>query len=232
LNVPESKAALRAAPTIMPSPSESPTMLSRAGAFLFLLAVAASITLPERAEAQRASAPGPSLQPGDRVAIKFLMDSTFADVLRIDDGGRIVLPRIGPMQVVPLDPAAIGDSVRRAYARHVNVVAVEVVPLRRVTVIGEVHRPGFHYLEPQAAIRDAIASAGGITALGVPRRVTLMRNGENLDVGDWLVRTGDAYLMQSGDVVMVHRESWLMRNAFTVVSAASVLVSITLALTR
>lgn len=172
------------------------------------------------------------LQDGDRILLKIWTDTIFADTLRVQSNGRVVLPRIGDLNVQRLPPRDIPDSVRHAYTSLLRTATVEVTPLRRVTVLGEVQKPSIYFLEPEASLRDAVALAGGVTEIGVSGHVTVVRGAGRTKVADWQRRTGDDAAVQSGDIVIVDRESWFKRNAFTVVSAAGVLLSIVLSLSR
>ena len=190
---------------------------------LFLL-LAATSTLP----AQRGDRP---LVDGDRVLIKLWMDSIFADTARVQQGA-IMLPRLGPMSVTGIPAELVADSVRRAYSSVFRPVTAEITALRRVTVLGEVRSPRVYYFEPGTRVREAIATAGGIPESGKSGYVTVLRDSTRTRLRDWQLRTDDESIVQSGDVLVVDRESWFKRNAFTVVSGTSVLLSIIITLTQ
>jgi polysaccharide export outer membrane protein len=173
------------------------------------------------------------LRDGDRVLVKIWTETQpFFDTARVQPEGKVILPRIGTVTIAGLPAAAMQDSVRRVYSAIIRDAPVEVTALRKVTVFGEVRRPGVYYLETHANIRDAIALAGGVGDFGVSSRINLIRNGERTRLSDWQNRNDDLVAVRSGDVVVVDRESWVKRNAFTVVSGTSVLLSIILALTQ
>lgn len=172
------------------------------------------------------------LAAGDRVLIKVWTDSVFADTARVSADGIVILPRLGPLSIAGVRATMVSDSIRRAYARLITPAAVEITPLIRTTVIGDVRRPAPYFLEPGATLRDAVASAGGITEIGRTGRVVLVRDSRRTRVSDWQSRTDDGTQLQSGDVVLVERESWFKRNVFTVVSGVGVVISLVLSLTR
>lgn len=172
------------------------------------------------------------LQPGDRVLVKVWIDSIFADTVRVGVGGTTVMPRLGPLELGSVPIVELADSVRRAYARVFSVPAVEVSPLVRVTALGEMRRPGVYFVDPGTHIRELVALAGGLTEVARESRVTLIRGKSRLRVKSWLELSGAETSLTSGDAVVAERESWIQRNTFTLVSAASVLTSIILALSR
>lgn len=193
---------------------------------ILLLAAAALWSRPGAAQAPSAA----PLQAGDRISLKIWLDTTFADTVRIDHRGAATLPRIGPVDLSGVPADQVADSVRRVYATLTRTPAVEVTPLRRVTVGGEVSEPGVYFLETSATVREAITAAKGITDIGATGAVMLMRGNSNIAVRNWEQRAGADVVLQSGDVVWVRRESWFKRNAFSLVSGVSVLVSLVLSL--
>lgn len=184
---------------------------------------------PPLVSAQVADRP---LRVGDRILVKLWLDSVFADTARIQEQGRVILPRLGPLLVAGLPAGQIADSIRRAYATVLRVQTVEVTPLRRVTVMGEVRRPSVYFLEAQTTARDAIAMAGGITEIGKLGKITIVRDSTQTTVKDWQRRAGEDALIRSGEVIIVDRESWFKRNAFTLISGTSVLISLVITLQR
>lgn len=195
---------------------------------LLLFAVLATSSRPALGQ-DPSTAP---LRPGDRIVLKIWLDTTFADTVRIDERGAATLPRIGPVSFANVAAPLVADSVRSAYSTLTRTPAVEVTPLRRVTVGGEVAEPGVYYLETRATLREAVAAAGGITDIGSTGRVLLMRNAAEISVDRWERRSDPEVVVQSSDVVWVRREPWLRRNVFSVISGAGVLVSVILSLTR
>src|SRR4051794_8922771 len=113
-----------------------------------MLSVFAAIVALTSAAHPQASDPSTApLRPGDRLLIKIWLDTTFADTVRIDETGAAMLPRLGPMHITDLSSSQIADSVRRAYPRVTRPPAIEVTPLRRITLLGEVRRPATYYME-------------------------------------------------------------------------------------
>lgn len=172
------------------------------------------------------------LNRGDRVLVKVWVDSVFADTVRVGNDGVAVMPRLGPLQLGSLPLTSVADSVRRAYARVFSIPAVEVSPLIRVTALGEMRRPGVYFVEPGSELRDLVALAGGLTEIARESRVILVRGSMRTRVNSWQSLSGVEGALQSGDAIVAEREPWIQRNTFTLVSAASVLTSVVLALSR
>lgn len=191
-----------------------------------LCSIAAAATLSGISAAQASDPAAAPLRIGDRVLIRVWVDTTFSDSVRIDETGSVVLPRLGSLCVRDIPASTLADSVRRAYGRVIRADAIEVTPLRRVTVLGEVRKPGTYFVEPRSTVRDAIAAAGGMTDISAVGRVTVMRDSSRLAFKDWQRRADALVVVRSGDVMWVDREAWLKRNVFSVISGLGVLFTV------
>ena len=197
-----------------------------------LLAVALTMASTSAAHPQASDPSNAPLRPGDRLLVKIWLDTAFADTVRIDETGAAMLPHLGPMRITDLSSNAIADSVRRAYTRVTRTPSIEVTPLRRVTVIGEVKRPATYFMETIATLREAVALAGGVSDIGTVGRITVLRDSTRTIIEKWEQRRDAETIVRSGDVVWVDRESWLKRNIFSVISGLGVLFSVLYTATR
>jgi protein involved in polysaccharide export with SLBB domain len=199
---------------------------------LALAVLAITIMGPRAAFGQAQGPQNLPLQPGDRIFLKIWADTTLADSVIVADNGSIMLPRLGPLSIAGVPASAIGDSVRKAYAVLLNPVSVEVVPLRRVSVVGEVRTPNVLYLETRSTVREAISRAGGIDDIGTEDPIILMRDGNQVALTNWRRRSDDAAVVRSGDVIIVQREPWVKRNVFSIISGLGLVVSLLITATR
>jgi len=197
-----------------------------------LPAFTAILALTSAAHPQASDPSNAPLRPGDRLLIKIWLDTVLADTLRIDETGAAMLPRLGPMRITDLSSSLIADSVRRAYTRVTRTPAIEVTPLRRVVVLGEVKRPATYFAETNTTVREAVALAGGVTDIGTVSHVTVIRDSSRIIVNKWEERGDASVIVRSGDVVWVDREAWLKRNLFSVISGLGVLFSVLYTATR
>jgi protein involved in polysaccharide export with SLBB domain len=136
------------------------------------------------------------------------------------------------MRITDLLSTAVADSVRRAYTRVTRTPSIEVTPLRRVTVIGEVKRPATYFVETMTTLREAVALAGGVTDIGTLGRIVVVRDSARIVIDKWEQRRDEPTVVHSGDVVWVDREPWLKRNIFSVISGLGVLFSVLYTATR
>lgn len=163
---------------------------------------------------------------GDKVVLRVWREPTWSDAYPVDATGMATLPRIGPMRVAGLSPAAVRDSVRTRLAVFLREPVVDVIVLRRVAVLGAVRKPDVLFVEPVSTVRDLIAQAGGIDEEGDPDRVEIVRDGARVRLGRWNDIANLVAPVRSGDQIVVGRKSWIARNALAAVSSAAVAVSV------
>jgi protein involved in polysaccharide export with SLBB domain len=197
-----------------------------------LSTLAVTVAVSSAAHPQASDPSNAPLKPGDRLLVKIWLDTAFADTVRIDETGAAMLPRLGPMHITDLASRGIADSVWRAYTRVTLTPSIEVTPLRRITVLGEVKQPATYFMETRSTLREAIALAGGVTDIGALKQLILIRDTTRIPIENWQRRADDVSIVRSGDVIWVEREPWLKRNIFSVISGLGVLFTVLYTATR
>ena len=172
------------------------------------------------------------MRSGDRVLVWVPADSLRRDTLIVEGNGFIALPRVGRINASHIPSSELADSIRGRYRHVLRLEDVLVVPLRRVSVLGEVRMPGIYYLGLASTLRDAVALAQGVTDIGNPCCMTVVRDSSRKRVRDWQTRPSSELELASGDAIIVDREAWFKRNVFSVISGTAILVSTILALKR
>lgn len=199
----------------------------RATALGFALALCASMPLSGQDSSKIAAglrAGEARVQPGDRIAVKVYREPGLSDDVMVDPRGDIVLAKVGVIHAGSVTIAALEDSVRIRYAAFLRTPQISIMVLRRVVVNGEVRRPDVYFVDLSSTLRDVIARAGGITEIGHPGRVAIIREGVVIPAPHWQDDITRAADLQSGDQVFVGMRSWFERNAFAIASTG-VLVS-------
>lgn len=162
------------------------------------------------------------LRPGDYVRVTVWREPDLSGEFQVDARGYATFPKLGTLQVAALPPDSIRPVLLAEYARYLVNPSVEVVPLRRVSVLGAVAKPGLYPVDPTMTLADAVALAGGAAPDGKRDVVELRRGAEvvvaKLDVVTPVGRTP----LRSGDQLWVPQRGWLSRNpwVFTSVLAA------------
>ena len=152
------------------------------------------------------------VQSGDELQVA-IWGSVDADLrLTVDKGGRISIPRVGPVLVAGLRYSELQEAItRRVKLVFKNFeLSVSLGRLRgvRVYVTGFVQRPGAYAVAGLSTVMSAVMRAGGPAAAGSFRQIDLRREGKTvatLDLYDLLLRgdrSGDR-LVQPDDVILV-----------------------------
>lgn len=152
------------------------------------------------------------IKSGDEIVVT-LWGSVDADVrVVVDRSGRINIPRVGPVLVAGVRYAELPDVLRRRVGqvfRNFD-LSVSLGQLRgvRVYVTGFVGRPGAYSVSSLSSILSSLLRAGGPSAAGSFRDITLLRGRQvvaRYDLYDFLLRgdrSADA-LVQPEDVIHV-----------------------------
>ncbi|MBP6901690.1 MAG: SLBB domain-containing protein [Burkholderiaceae bacterium] len=149
---------------------------------------------------------------GDEILIT-VWGSVDADLrLIVDRAGRIMIPRVGAVQVAGVRNSDLQDLVSRRMSQVFKnfQVTVGLGQLRgiRVFVTGFVVKPGTYAVSSLSTVLSTLMRAGGPSAAGSFRSIELRRGGRllsSLDLYDLLLkgdRSADS-LVQAGDVVHV-----------------------------
>jgi protein involved in polysaccharide export with SLBB domain len=149
---------------------------------------------------------------GDEVLVT-LWGSVDADLrLTVDNGGRIVIPRVGPVMVAGLRYGELNDAINRRVGQVFRNYQVSSALGRlrgiRVYVTGFTPKPGAYNLSSLSTIVTALMRAGGPSAAGSFRNIELRRSGQvisHFDLYELLLKgnkSADAVL-QAEDVIHI-----------------------------
>jgi polysaccharide export outer membrane protein len=177
-------------------------------------------------------APAPTgIRPGDVVKVDVWREPDYTREYLVDPRGTVNLPQLGLLRVAGKSPDWLSDTITAGYRRVLANPTITVTVGLRVTVSGEVGRPGLLTVDPTTTVGDLLALAGGPTPLGNRNKIQLVRNGRvivtSLDAGTVLQRSP----VQSGDQLIVPRRGWMARNGqYFINGAISVASAVTVAL--
>ncbi len=119
---------------------------------------------------------------GDVIGVRvWNQESMSIERARVREDGKISLPFLNDVEVAGMEPAELGRRLEvKLKTFIVNPVVTVLVQERmpvRVSVLGEVTRPGMYDLEKDAGVLQAIAAAGGLTAFAHDSGVYVLRSG-------------------------------------------------------
>ena len=192
------------------------------GACLLLLAAvldAAPVSpAPKRGATVRQDASGPEgyrIGPEDVLEIDVWSRPELSRKVPVRPDGRISLPLLNDVQTSGLTPMELRDILLARLAEYVTVPEVSVIVTEvrsfRVSVLGEVVRPGRFELKSQVRLVDALAMAGGLTQYASRSNLVVLRsNGHGLETHRFdydKLRAADArlvnFFLQPDDVLLV-----------------------------
>ena len=171
------------------------------------------------------------LRPGDVLNIRVWPSAELSGEFAIEDTGYVHLPLLGAVRAVGVPIDRLREELRQGYAETMRNPVVTVTPMFRVTVTGEVQRPGIQVVTPVNTLFDVIGMAGGFRGGADTENLRIVRPGQVIDF-DALraMETGegmDVIQLRSGDHIVVPplRPSRLtVRNAFEAVRTISTLI--------
>jgi polysaccharide export outer membrane protein len=112
------------------------------------------------------------LGPGDSVNIQVYGQPDMTTTVYISDDGTIPVPLAGPVQVAGLSPSEASQRIAKALVAgrylvdpHVTLTVV-LSRSQRVSVLGQVSKPGLYAIESNTTIFDLLAQAGGALETG------------------------------------------------------------------
>jgi polysaccharide export outer membrane protein len=105
----------------------------------------------------------------------------FSGRSRVREDGNVSIPLVGDLQAAGQTGAELARAVEQqlgvrslVVAARATVALEERAPLR-VSLLGEVARPGLFALDPGAGVAEALASAGGLTEFAHRDRIYIVR---------------------------------------------------------
>ena len=148
-------------------------------------------------------------QAGDRIFLRVDGEAQLTDTFTVAPGPELALPQLGAMPLKGVLRQELQPRLAEYLSRYFRNPVVEVRPLIRVLVEGEVSRPGFYGVAPQQPLADVISAAGGFTPRSQPTGIRVQRGSTTIWEGPALQQSlsrGDSfdYLnLRAGDRVLV-----------------------------
>lgn len=121
--------------------------------------------------------------PGDLLQITVWKNETLSRVVPVRPDGKISMPLLHDIQASGLSAMQLRDKISTALSEFMPnpevTVSVSDVRSLRVSILGEVQKPGVLELRGETTILEAIAMAGGFRDFASPSKITVIRNDEN-----------------------------------------------------
>lgn len=162
-----------------------------------------------------ADSPGYRIGREDVLRVVVWKNDALSQTVAVRPDGRISLPLLGDLQAAGLTPTELRDVVTEKLtefvaAPEVSVIVTEVQSLK-VSVIGEVPKPGRYDLKSRLTVLDMLAMAGGLGQMASRTRIVILRpNGEamkriefNYNRATQPGGESDNIFLQPGDIIVI-----------------------------
>jgi polysaccharide biosynthesis/export protein len=164
--------------------------------FVVSIALLAGLGLVSDAGAQQASTKGAVVVPAapvtvpsdyvigaeDMLQISVWKNESLSRQLPVRPDGKVSMPLLHDVQAAGLTPMQLRDKIAAALAEFMPnpEVSVTVLEVRsyRVSVLGEVQKPGVLQLKAPTTVLEAIALAGGFRDFASPSKIVIFRKDE------------------------------------------------------
>ena len=158
----------------------------------------------------------PTVGPGDIFVMEIVGEKDLPREYQVASDGSVDLPYLHTVPVAGLEPQEITRLVRKLLIEKgilsdpSVVVQVKEYNSRRVTVLGQVAKPGTFPFTPGLTLIQAISQAGGVTGIGNLDRVNLTRRTDGgsrtvvISIGTIMEGRSADIPLQSGDRIFVH----------------------------
>ncbi|MCH2109637.1 MAG: polysaccharide export protein [Polyangiaceae bacterium] len=156
-----------------------------------------------------------SLGPGDIFQLEIVGETELPKEYQVATDGTAALPYIHSIPVAGLEPQELAAEVRKRLIEEkilLNpsvIVSVKEYRSKKVTVLGQVQKPGTFPLSPGMTLLQSISMAGGLTGIAHATRVNLTRgidgqtNTVTVDVQAMYEGRVQDIALQAGDRVYV-----------------------------
>ena len=149
-------------------------------------------------------------QVGDRILLKVQGDSTLSDTFSVVSGPAVDLPVIGLIPLGDVKRADIQPYMTAQLGRFLRDPIVRAKSLVRISIEGEVAKPGFYAIPMDVVLGDAIQAAGGLTTMAKLADLKVNRGGQDLLQGksfEFALSHETIDQLRAGDRVLIPRKA-------------------------
>lgn len=154
-------------------------------------------------------------QIGDRIFLTVEGEVALTDTFAVMTGRVLRLPTVGDISLTGVLRSELEPHLLKALGQFLRTPVVQAQSLIRLSLLGEVARPGFYVMPTDMVLSDALMLAGGPNAnarldgIRVERRGELVWSREALRDAVAQGRTIDQLNLQAGDEVLVPKRGGL-----------------------
>ena len=121
--------------------------------------------------------------PEDVIEVFVWKEPELSTTVTIRPDGMITLPLAGDLEAAGTTPAELGDQIADRLKQYMDrplvTVVVKQINSPKISVLGEVRRPGRYLILQNTSVLDAIAMGGGFTEFASRDFVVVLRTAPN-----------------------------------------------------
>lgn len=156
------------------------TAVSRCVRWLNGIVAVACLTLAFAGSAWAQDVQADEFHVGDRIALTVEGPQVMSDTVVVRDGLVLRLPGLGDISLVGVKRANIQPYLTQQIGRYIKDPVVHATALVRISVLGQVMRPGFYSVPSDILLSDVIMRAGGPTGNADLNRSEVKRGAEDV----------------------------------------------------
>lgn len=150
--------------------------------------------------------------PGDRLQITVWPDSSLGGIFPVEESGLVHLPLLGALRAAGKTVPQFREELREGYARDLQLPAVTLQALFRVSIIGAVRSPGVSWVDPSYGVFELLSEAGGLADNAKQDGIVVTRaTGASYQIDAELLQVPgsaeSALALRAGDRVIVPKRS-------------------------
>ncbi len=163
--------------------------------------------------------PASTLGPGDVFEVKIYDEQELSGIYRVSSSGSINFPLVGRIQLEGLTSSDIADIIQQKLAerflKNPQVsIFVKEYNSKKVSVFGQVTKPGTFNYEDRMTVIQAVSMAGGFTNIASKNEINVTRMVDNEEKKFFIpveaIAEGKAknFFLEPGDIVYVPESIW------------------------
>jgi protein involved in polysaccharide export with SLBB domain len=142
---------------------------------------------------------------GDRIALMVQGEQALTDTFTVGSGADLMLPppTVGSLSLKGVLRSEIEPKLAEYVRRFRTNAVVRASPLLRLSIQGEVAKPGVYSVPADGRLADALMAAGGTTQFAKPNKASVERNGRKMWQGSSFETDLDELRVKDGDQIVV-----------------------------
>jgi protein involved in polysaccharide export with SLBB domain len=170
-------------------------------------------------------------QNGDRIYVRVRSDSSLSDTFAVRVGQILNLPDMPPLELRGVLRSEVKERIQTHVAQYIRNPQIEVEPLLRLGLLGQVVRPGYYNVRADVPVSEVVMVAGGMGADADFKKTTAQRAKVELYDREAIRQAMAAGMsldqlgLQTGDEIVVGKASTGFSGALPLITGVAALAA-------